>query len=140
MTTRAAIGLAAALAFAGAGLPAHAVGPLDEKGEVRAGGGQWADAVAGQNPMTADEAAAALAFFLRCDESGNASVKDQNLPAFQADIVAGGNEASDFRKGGKHHHLVRERMMEWRDYDDLAMVFLCVINPYLQESWYQQSQ
>lgn len=130
MKTIATMALTAVPIFAWAALPADAGGPLNDKGVPHPGGPQWADAVAGQNPLTTEEAAAAMAFFWHCNETGNESAETLNLEAFVADIMAGGNEEDDFVEGGKHFSLVQRHLAEFRAMADVYWAVSCFINPY----------
>lgn len=114
-----------------AAVPAHAAGPVNGEGVLAPSRDAWADARAGHNPMTADEAAAAMAFFMRCREVGNLGELD--VEAFITDVMVGGNPGNGFVEGGAHWDKVVAWREEFQGYADLGVTVMCFVNPYRKE-------
>ncbi|MFB9151274.1 hypothetical protein [Roseovarius ramblicola] len=124
-------GIFATTVLALAAVPALAAGPVNDKGVLAPPRDAWADARAGQNPLTTDEAAAAMAFFLRCRDVDNLGELDAE--AFIEDVMAGGNPANGFTEGGAHWDDVQAWYGDFQSYADMAVTVMCYINPYRKQ-------
>lgn len=115
--------------------PAMAAGPLDEAGEVDAQSTAWLSAEPGRNPMSVDEAIAAMGLLLAEMETCNLNgAKDFNLVALRDDIVAGGSDMADFKPGsGKHSPAVIDHKERFtKKYKAVAHEwgYICSFDPY----------
>lgn len=112
---------------------ALSLGPM-EAGVLNPTQPGWIGAIPGQNPLTADEATATIAFFLvsqyYCPDV--ASMDNLNVAGLQADVAAGGNDINDFLEGGKFGDNVVGLMDQlYDDYPEVMMKMFCPMNPYL---------
>lgn len=115
--------------------PILAAGPLGEAGELDAQSAEWANADPGRNPMTVDEAVAAMGLILAemevCKLNG---ATDFNLVALRDDIVAGGGDMADFKPGsGKHSQAVldhKERFKMKYESEAHEWGYICYFDPY----------
>jgi len=111
--------------------PAVAEGPVTPGGVLNTAHDGWSEAVAGENPFTVEEAAATMAFFLRCRDVQN--MGDIDAEAFVTDVMAGGLPANGFAEGGAHWDRVQGYYTDFSDYADLAVTMMCEINPYRRD-------
>lgn len=111
--------------------PATAEGPVTPGGVLNTAHDGWSEAVAGENPFTLDEAAATMAFFLRCRDVQN--MGDIDAEAFVTDVMAGGLDANDFTEGGAHWGRVQAHYSDFGAYADVAITVMCEINPYRRD-------
>jgi hypothetical protein len=111
--------------------PATAEGPVTPGGVLNTAHDGWSEAVAGENPFTLDEAAATMAFFLRCRDVQN--MGDIDAEAFVTDVMAGGLDANDFTEGGAHWDSVQAYYSDFSAYADVAITVMCEINPYRRD-------
>ncbi len=123
VTTILAAGMAAA--------PALAAGPVNDAGVLAPSRDAWSDARAGHNPLSTDEAAAAMAFFLRCRDVGNLGAFDAD--SFITDVIAGDNPANGFVEGGPHWDRVVAWYEDFRGYADMGVTVMCFVNPYRKD-------
>ncbi|RFP85422.1 hypothetical protein DZK27_16810 [Rhodobacteraceae bacterium 63075] len=112
--------------------PASAEGPITPGGVLNTAHDGWSEAVAGENPFTLDEAAATMAFFLRCRDVQN--MGDIDAEAFVTDVMAGGLPANGFTEGGAHWDRVQGFYADFSSDDpDVAITVMCEINPYRRD-------
>ena len=103
--------------------PVTAEGPITPGGVLNTAHDGWSEAVAGENPLTLDEAAATMAFFLRCRDVQN--MGDIDAEAFVTDVMAGGLDATGFTEGGAHwervhgHYSGLQRLRRRRNHGDV---------------------
>ncbi len=87
----------------------------------------WKSVVAGQNPMTAEQAAAALAYIHFLEKKCDLKIRWDDLIK---DVESDGNAVADFQTGGKFHQQVGEKMDHYRHYSETAWAFACITVPY----------
>jgi hypothetical protein len=108
---------------------------LDANGELSPSQESWRNAVPGGNPMSGEEAAAAVALVRGCVIQEYVTRDQIDMAAFARDMVAGGNSPSDFREGGKYHDRLLEHLDSFeataRRNDALFMSIFCGFNPYI---------
>jgi len=133
-----AITFGAVLALAGPLDPARAEGPLNDRGELDYLREGWTTADAGNNPLSAREAAAALALIGVCIRAGELDRGKLDHGALVRDVMAGGTTPEDYQQGGTHRALYTGYQEEVTAYlenapDSLMKLLICD-NPYTRPS------
>lgn len=134
MRTFGAITFGAVLALAGPLGTVRAEGPVNDMGELDFVREEWETADAGNNPLIAREAAAALALIGVCIRAGELDRARLDQGALVRDVMAGGTSPADYQQGGTHRALYTAYEEEVTAYlenakDSLMKLLICD-NPY----------
>jgi hypothetical protein len=114
--------------------PVFAAGPLNSDGHIDPTQALWINATPGKNPMTADEAAAAMVLFNKSKIICRDKMSKNDVVSFFDDILAGGNALEDFEADGKYHgKMYNYQVFLELAFSDENIALTCTNNPYITQ-------